>query len=112
MGIPTDFMGEIPVWSVVLLLIFLAIFVLVFCLACLKCSQSNCETPYADREDHYCPTCYVQHARGEETKSYYLKLWPKVPKTPRSSTRCDDPYHPGPSSRPMNERTTLLNPEH
>ena len=52
MGLSTDFMGIIPDWELVVLLLFLAIFVLVCVMACIKCTQFACEEPEIS-----CPTC-------------------------------------------------------
>ena len=65
MGLSTDFMGIIPDWELVVLLLFLAIFVLVCVMACIKCTQFACEEPEIS-----CPKTHrhyiLQHGGGRD----------------------------------------------
>ena len=78
-----DFMGIIPDWELVVLFLFLAIFVLVCIMACLKCSQFSYETTNFYKE---CPT------------------WDSADKLQMSRSASD--Y--GSSKEAPNERTRLL----
>ena len=78
-----DFMGIIPDWELVVLFLFLAIFVLVCIMACLKCSQFSYEATNFYKE---CPT------------------WDSADKLQMSRSASD--Y--GSSKEAPNERTRLL----
>ena len=76
MGLSTDFMGIIPDWELVVLLLFLAIFVLVCVMACIKCSQFACE----ESNLNFCPTCaanefHIQRRKKKISTERTRLLW-------------------------------------